>query len=186
MSDNKCPSCGAPMKLGARECGYCDYVTPAPKATEMSADQKKRMVELKQMLSEQYEEFKLETWKRSQIRVFNSMNIGWWTKKRTGAEIVSLDIFGEGAYSFEKLNPKVIYFEDGHFITDGFCTRFVNCKKDGSASESLSRELDEKISEQKLGLHASDFPTEREFIQYRMKEIQTDQALIGGGDDIII
>ena len=52
MTDNKCPSCGAPMKLGARECGYCEYVAPAPKATEMSAEQKQQMLELKQMLLE--------------------------------------------------------------------------------------------------------------------------------------
>ena len=89
MTDNKCPSCGAPMELGVRECGYCEYVAPAPKATEMSAEQKQQMLELKKMLLEQYADFKQETSFRADIRALKSMNIGWFRKWITGVEIVS-------------------------------------------------------------------------------------------------
>jgi len=185
MTDNKCPSCGAPMELGVRECGYCEYVAPAPKATEMSAEQKQQMLELKKMLLEQYADFKQETSFRADIRALKSMNIGWFRKWITGVEIVSCNNaikFGKGlSVSINSLELKVIYFEDGDYKLDGTISRFVS-----ASSESFKKELCEKVSEQKWGSHAPDFPSEREFIEYRMKEIREEQAFFGSGDDIVI
>ena len=191
MSDYKCPSCGAPMELGVRESGYCEYVAPAPKATEMSAEQKQQMLELKKMLLEQYADFQRETQWRAEIRVLKSMNIGWFRKWITGVKITSCNNalkFGEGlSISINSLELKVIYFEDGDYKLDGTMSRFVSFKNSLSASaESFRKELDEKVAEQKWGSHAPDFPSEREFIEYRMKEIREDQAFFGSGDDIVI
>jgi hypothetical protein len=205
MTDNKCPSCGAPMKLGARECGYCDYAAPAPKATEMSAEQKQHMLQLKEILNKEYGRFQWASNLFAEQRVAEQKDSAWKRKWKPrfhthGLSTGASSLTGDSYTYFHGLRG-CVYWEDGEFkqaegigsvfLEGGFETEYKPIWNKILAIFFGNRDKEKKaikegIRTQKLGKHAADFPTPEQYAAFRMNLLRQDQAFWQGGDDVLI
>lgn len=202
------------MELGARECGYCEYVAPAPKATEMSAEQKQHMLQLKEILNKEYRRFKFASNSFAERRLAEQRDSSWKSKFKPDFGMHKLkdkphSYLGDQYLKFHGLRG-CVYWENSEFKqSDGIENVFlrggiVTNDVSGCVSTPWFRplfllasiflgnrtkeegKLQDDLMTLQLGSRAADFPSPEDYCTYRMNQLRKDQAFWQGGDDVLI